>query len=85
MSPAVVDHLNALADALAAGPLPSVLDNDGNPLQLGRDQVGALRRAEARKLRRARIWLSGGRELTIDAKTGSYALKKRHSETDGGR
>lgn len=85
MNPAVVEHLNALADALAAGPPPCVLDAQGKPVFLGRDQVRALRRASARNLRHARIWLAGGQELTIDEKTGGYRLEKRPSETDEGR
>jgi tRNA(Ile)-lysidine synthase len=69
LSPAIVAHLCALADELASGPEPRVLDERGEPLRLGRAQRTALRRAMARGPNRARIRLSGGRELGIDPLT----------------
>jgi tRNA(Ile)-lysidine synthase len=77
LAPAVVEHVNALADALVAGPPPVVVDGEGHSVPLGRAQLAALRRAVARNTRRTRIWLPGGRELTIDAKTGTYAVGGR--------
>jgi tRNA(Ile)-lysidine synthase len=81
MEPAVVEHLNALADGLAAGPPPAVLDAQGTPVQLGRAQVSALRRAAAHNLRGAQVSVAGGRTITIDAKTGSYAVHEATCET----
>jgi len=82
LSPGVVDHLNALADALLAGPPPVVLDEKGEPLALARAHVSALGRIRALKLAGARVRLPGGRELAIDVKTGGYALVERSSESD---
>ncbi|HMJ09823.1 MAG TPA: tRNA lysidine(34) synthetase TilS [Polyangiaceae bacterium] len=83
MAPAVVDHLNMLADALASGPPPTIIDANGNPVPLGRAQIAALRRANAKRSSRCRIRLSGGRELTIDAKTGSYRVVGPAGERKG--
>ena len=69
LSPQIVSNLNALADELAAGPPPVVLDELGHPLALGRAQIRALRHAQARGLLGARVLLSGGRALGIDPKT----------------
>ncbi|HEY6561234.1 MAG TPA: tRNA lysidine(34) synthetase TilS [Polyangiaceae bacterium] len=80
MAPAIVDHLNMLADALASGPPPTIVDGNGKAVSLGRAQIAALRRASAQRAGLCRIRLSGGRELTIDAKTGSYAVVGPASE-----
>ncbi len=74
MAPAIVDHLTTLADALASGPPPTIIDADGKVVSLGRAQIAALRRASARRSGLSRIRVAGGRELTIDANTGSYAV-----------
>jgi tRNA(Ile)-lysidine synthase len=74
LEPAVVDHLNMLADALASGPPPEIVDANGEAVQLGRAQIATLRRAHAQRKGRFQIRLSGGRELTIDGKTGSYTV-----------
>jgi hypothetical protein len=83
IAPGAVDHLNLFADALAAGPPPTVLDALGNAVPLGRAQVAAIRRAQVQqpgKPSRTRIRLSGGRELAIDAKTRTYEVVEPASE-----
>ncbi len=73
-SPRIVDHLVALADQLGEEPAPVVLDREGRPLELGRAQRLALRRAQRLGLAGARIPLRGGRILGIDARTGQPVL-----------
>lgn len=70
LSPRIVAHLAALADALGDDALPSVLDAEGRPLSLGRAQLTALRRAGRLGQTRVMIPLRGGRSLGIDARTG---------------
>jgi tRNA(Ile)-lysidine synthase len=67
LSPGIVDHLNALADALlASGARP---DTAHFEVELGRAQRELLARAVARRQRGARIWLPGGRVLGLDGVT----------------
>jgi len=67
LSPGIVEHLNALADALVAtGTQP---DLDGMGLTLGRAQRLLLARAVSRRQRQARIWLPGGTVLGLDRTT----------------
>ncbi len=61
LSPGIVDHLNALADSAAADPLPALLDESGIPLRLSRSHRQALGLLLARRSRRARVSLPGGR------------------------
>lgn len=68
LSPGIVGHLNALADALAAGELPSELGEGTTAIALGRAQRLALARAVTLRQRSARIWLPGGREALLAAK-----------------
>jgi tRNA(Ile)-lysidine synthase len=77
LSPAIVDHLCSLADELGAGRDPTILDERGAPLRLGRAQRTALRRALARGTTLARIRLSGGRELRIDPLTRQPTLTRK--------
>lgn len=74
LSPRVVEHLNALADQLAAGIPPEVLDASGVPIALNRGQIEQIRRAQQHHLRDARIRLSGAREVRIDGRTGRPVL-----------
>jgi len=70
LSPAIVSHLNALADE-ARDPtmpeltIPELRDESGSPVRLRRAHVQALRRALGLGIR-ARIRLSGDRELVVD-------------------
>jgi len=65
LSPAVVEHLNALADALGAPAAVGV-----EPMAtLGRAQRRLLERAVTLRQRNARIWLPGGDVLTLDSAT----------------
>ena len=67
LSPGIVEHLNALADALVAtGTQPEL---DGVGLTLGRAQRLLLARAVSRRQRKARIWLPGGAVLGLDRAT----------------
>jgi tRNA(Ile)-lysidine synthase len=61
LSPGIVAHLNALADALAGGELPNELVEGAVRIPLGRAQRVALARAARLRQRGARIWLPGGR------------------------
>jgi tRNA(Ile)-lysidine synthase len=65
LSPGIVGHLNALADAIVAPEPPAELEDHGVRVMLGRAQRLLLTRAEKRGQRSARIWLRGGREARI--------------------
>lgn len=80
LSPRVVEHLNALADQLAAGIPPQVLDASGAPIALNRAQIDQIQRAQQRGLRDARIRLSGAREVRIDGRTGLPVLAESSPE-----
>lgn len=69
LSPGIVDHLNNLADELHEEPLPPVVDEDGTSIQLNRSQRTQLRQALRTRQKRAVIWLSEGRAITIDPET----------------
>jgi tRNA(Ile)-lysidine synthase len=68
LSPGIVGHLNALADALATEAPPAELRDGAVRIALGRAQRLALARAAGRRTPSARIWLSGGREARIVSK-----------------
>jgi tRNA(Ile)-lysidine synthase len=61
-SPGIVEHLNALADALGTPDGDAV---DVGPIPLGRAQRKQLARAVSHRLREARIWRPGGRTLAL--------------------
>lgn len=65
LSPGIVEHLNALADALGEGSAAL----DVGPIPLGRAQRRLLARAVSRRQREARIPLPGGRILGLDSVT----------------
>lgn len=69
LSPGIVDHLNNLADELNEEPLPPIVDENGAEIQLNRSQRTQLRHALRTRQKRAVIWLSEGRAITIDAET----------------
>ncbi len=84
MSPGIVGHLNALADQLDRDEsLPLVTDPDGNPVPLGRAQIDAIRRARSRRTH-ARIRLSGGWEVAVEAKSGELRLVRAGTGVDSG-
>jgi len=64
LSPGIVGHLNALADALAGTHEATLAE-----LPLGRAQRHLLARAVALRQRGARIWLPGGAVLGLDPTT----------------
>jgi tRNA(Ile)-lysidine synthase len=72
LSPQIVDHLCALADALEAqrgeAPLP-LFDEQGVALLLNRAQRLSIGRARALGQRSARVSLARGRELSLDPLT----------------
>ena len=74
LSPGIVGHLNALADALLSPELPEKLESDRASVALGRAQRLLLGRARMLGQRRARVRLSGGWEARIDPKTGEPTL-----------
>jgi tRNA(Ile)-lysidine synthase len=67
LSPGIVEHLNALADALVATGAAPELEAMG--LTLGRAQRLLLARAVSRRQRKAQIWLPGGQVLRLDRAT----------------
>lgn len=67
LSPGIVEHLNALADALSMVSDGVALEMGSVPL--GRAQRGLLARAVSHRSRTARIWLPGGRVLALDRVT----------------
>ena len=71
LSPQIVGHLCALADALAASPgrEAPLLDDQGVALLLNRAQRQMLVRARSLGQRSARVSLPRGRELTLDPVT----------------
>jgi tRNA(Ile)-lysidine synthase len=74
LSPGVVGHLNALADALLGGDAPPELEHGTSNVPLGRAQRLLIRRARALGQRRAAVRLAGGWEARIDPKTGEATL-----------
>jgi tRNA(Ile)-lysidine synthase len=76
LSPGIVGHLNALADALLAGPELAVVlagARDKN-VPLGRAHLLALARARRLGQRRAKVRLPGGWEARVDPRTGEILL-----------
>jgi len=78
LSPRIIEHLCALADAVAAlgpaahGDVPAVLEG----LALGRAQRASLARALASGNRRARVPLSGGKVAGIDLTSRRIVVMK---------
>jgi tRNA(Ile)-lysidine synthase len=68
LSPGIVEHLNALADALGSSQSGAALGAE-LPVSLGRAQRRLLARAVALRQRSAQIWLAGGEVLTLDGAT----------------
>lgn len=69
LSSGIVDHLNNLADELNEDQLPAIVDENGALIQLNRSQRTQLRQALRTRQKRAVIWLSKGRAITIDPET----------------
>jgi tRNA(Ile)-lysidine synthase len=74
LSPGIIAHLNALADALGSGESPSELRHAETAVALGRAQRLLLRRASALGQSRAAVRLAGGWEARIDPKSGQPRL-----------
>ena len=80
LSPGIVGHLNALADALCHGhellALDEVLDDTGlkQNVELGRAHRLALARARRLGQRQAAVRLPGGWEARVDISTGAVRL-----------
>ena len=74
LSPGIVGHLNALADALLSGEDTPELRHGATKVALGRAQRLLLRRASTLGQRRAAVRLSGGWEARINPKTGEATL-----------
>jgi tRNA(Ile)-lysidine synthase len=74
LSPAVREHLSALADEPADATEPvTVTDAQGRSVALGRRHITQIRRAQNSGRSGARIWLPGGLEMQVDA-SGSAVL-----------
>jgi len=74
LSPSVVEHLNALADQVAGPPPPEVTDSSGQPIPLGRAQVGELQRLLTRVNSRGSVRVAGGRSIHLDAESGALVV-----------
>jgi tRNA(Ile)-lysidine synthase len=74
LSPGIVGHLTALADALLTGEDPPELQRGTTSIPLGRAQRLLIRRARALGQRRAAVRLAGGWEARINPKTGETTL-----------
>ena len=81
LSPGIVGHLNALADALSTDEPPAELHDGALRIALGRAQRLALSRASALGQRRARIWLPGGHEARIEARPPAKEESRRAALT----
>jgi tRNA(Ile)-lysidine synthase len=68
LSPEVVSHLNALADQLAAEPLPAIVDAAGSIVELGRAHADAVRELLRTGSRQARVRLPGDRVVRLDSR-----------------
>jgi tRNA(Ile)-lysidine synthase len=77
LSPGIVGHLNALADALVAGDEDEALARLPAMPGLGRAQRTLLRRALERKQRGARVLLKGGYEAQVDPVTSLVRVSGR--------
>jgi tRNA(Ile)-lysidine synthase len=77
LSPGVVAHLNALADALggADGHEGWRRVAEGSDVDLGREHLRALSRAQKLGLSGARVRLPGGKEAQVDAETGELRIE----------
>jgi tRNA(Ile)-lysidine synthase len=74
LSPAIVSHLTSLADELARGPLPDLMDAEGKAVPLNRAQANSLRRALTLG-RGARILLAENRELVVTRNAKAYEVR----------
>lgn len=77
LSPGIVGHLNALADALASGSAVHELSDGATPIPLGRAQRHLLERARKLRQRSAAVRLPGGWEVRVHPKTGETQLVRR--------
>jgi tRNA(Ile)-lysidine synthase len=77
LSPGIVGHLNALADALLEDDTPGELRHGGAEVALGRAQRLLLRRARSLGQRRASVKLAGGLEARVDPSTGELVVRPR--------
>lgn len=73
LSVRIVDHLNALADQLAQGPPPRLLDVAGRPVALKRAHLDQIRHA-LRSGSASVVPLSAGRAVHVDPGTGALRL-----------
>jgi tRNA(Ile)-lysidine synthase len=76
LSPGVVTHLNALADALLAGDVPGEVRLGDTTVTLGRAQRLLLARARALGQRRASVRLPGGFSARVDPETGETLVRR---------
>lgn len=76
LSPGIVTHLNALADALVDGEVDERWRRAAEEarVELGREHVRALSRARKLGLMNARVRLPGGKEAQLDPQTGELRI-----------
>jgi tRNA(Ile)-lysidine synthase len=76
LSPGIVGHLTALADALASGPPPELTDADGRRIPLKRAHIVAIRRALSSRNPGAVVQLPSGRSVRVDGTRGALRLEE---------
>ncbi len=74
LSPAIVEHLSALADMLPGAPAPGAVACPTLPDGLGRAQRLAIQRAQRLGRRSLRLRLHGGREVVVTFPGGRVVL-----------
>jgi len=76
LNPGATAHLNLLADEWSEPEPVVVTDAQGRALPLMRSQAAQIRRAHKHKQNQARIWLSGGLEITATGHMqGNFAAR----------
>jgi len=68
LTPGATAHLNLLADECTETDSVLVTDAQGQPLPLSRSQAAQIRRAHKLRQTDARIWLTGGLEISVSGR-----------------
>jgi tRNA(Ile)-lysidine synthase len=85
LSPGIVNHLTSLADQVSMRDAADPLDVDGCRVSLNRGQRLQLAQLASAPRSGGRIALPGGKELSLDAKTGKPVVGTRPSRTPASR
>lgn len=74
LSPAIVAHLNGLADEAGAEPIPPLVDDHGQPVALRRAHRAQIRQALANGRQRSLVRLPGDRQVQVDPRSATLTL-----------